>query len=209
MNRTPRLTAVTDATSLATTDAPTRQAVLLLHAKEFRSRRGVSLENWAERVDREYCRRVPEQHRTISAPDLSGITNADVYRKRLRAWDQVIRRFDEGEVRFPSELEEAWIFALEDPYRSACIRELSHRVGCYGAQIRPDGAVGDHSAWGDALESFGSVTVLMGQILADGVIDDRDIEQIADLVPTIDRMQAALETVRRRSQKALAGDASA
>ena len=179
--------------------APTRQAVLFVHAAVFRERTGTSHEAWSERVDAVYCQRVPEQNRQVKAPGLHDRMNPALHQRLLRAWDQKIYRYENGEQHLPAELEEAWVFALDEPFRTDCIRELSQRLGCYGAQIREPGAGGDHTAWGDALGSWGQITVLMGKVLADGRIDEHDREQLRALVPSIRSAQADLETLLRRA----------
>lgn len=181
---------------------PTRQAVLILHADEYRHRAGVSHEHWAELVDAAYCARVPEAHRSVPAPDLGDVSDANHWTKLLRAWDQALRRYESGEQRFPLELEEAWVFALAEPYRSACIREISQRIGCYGARIREPDSVGDHASWGGAMSAWADVTVAMGQVLADGRIDRDDQEHLPELMKHIEHVQADLESLRRHVKQA-------
>lgn len=179
---------------------PTRQAVLIAYAEQQRLRTGMSKEAWAECIDTAYCERVPREQRTLPAPDLAQVTDADDWTKLRRAWDQQIRRYVAGERAFPSELEEAWIAALDEPYRTDCVRELAQRVGLYGALRREPGSTGDGRSWGAVLEGFSQVTQDMAAILDDGRIDDRDMADLPRLVEHVARMQADLESLRLRAE---------
>lgn len=183
--------------------APTRQAVLISYAEQYRLRTGLSHERWAERVDREYCQRVPMRLRNVPAPDLESVEGADEWAKLRRAWDQTLRRYVDGGLKFPVELEEAWVGALEDPWRSDCIRELAERYGLYGAFRRPATAEGDSTSWGTVLRDFARVTEDMAQILADGRIDERDGPELHRLRDDIRRMQGDLESLERQASRVL------
>jgi len=184
-------------------NAPTRSAVLLVHAESYRRRTGVSHEQWCELVDREYCRLVPAAQRSLSAPDLAQVTSADAYVRARRSWDQLIRRLAAGEVRFPADLEEPWVEALGEPWRTQCKRELARRHGLWGAVRHEAGAAGDHQAWGRALHQFGQLTQDVGDVLADGAIDAGDLEQLPDLISTVRAMQADLASLERRALSVL------
>lgn len=179
--------------------APTRTAVLLVHAESYRQRTGLSHEKWCEAVDREYCRAVPESQRSLSAPDLASQTDADRWVKLRRSWDQTVRRLTSGEVRFPADLEEAWVAAMGEPWQTRCKRELAWRHGLWGAVRHGEGAKGDHSAWGRALSDFGDLTKRVGDVLADGVIDGDDLDQLPDLIEISRSMQADLASLQQRA----------
>lgn len=87
--------------------AVTRQAVLIAHADEMRTRTGLSHEEWAERVDTSYCQRIAEKHRRLSAPDLASLSDA------IREFSDVTRTAAvPNDERLTREIDEA-IAALE------------------------------------------------------------------------------------------------
>lgn len=184
-------------------DAPTRTAVLILHAEMYRARHGLSHEHWCEALDAAYCDLVPEQHRACKAPDLRSITDAKTYLRSLRSWDQQVRRWVDGDVRMPVDVEEAWVEALADPYRTACKRELARRMGLWGAIKAEDGPAGDHECWARSLTSFGEITQSMGRILADGCIGPQDEAHLRDLLPQADAMRSHLTSLMERARTVL------
>lgn len=183
--------------------APTRTAVLVLHAEMYRRRHGISHECWCERLDRAYCEMVPADHRAVNAPDLQSETEASPYAKKLRSWDQQVRRMADGEVRMPVDLEEAWCEALEEPYRTDCKRELARRMGMWGAIKAADGAAGDHECWARNLQEFGAITTAMGRILADGCIGPQDEAHLREMIPHADAMRSHLTSLMERSRSVL------
>ncbi|UEX76824.1 hypothetical protein LMH63_12750 [Spiribacter halobius] len=156
-------------------------------------------------MDAAYCARVPERLRHVPAPNLEAVAGAEEWRKLLRAWDQTLRRYAADDLRFPVELEEAWVAALEDPWRSDCIRELAERYGLYGAFRRPATVAGDTASWASVLEDFGLVTRDMAAVLADGRIDQDDASRLPALLRDVQRMQADLESLRQHVQAAAEG----
>ena len=184
-------------------DAPTRTAVLILHAEMYRARHGLSHEHWCEALDAAYCDLVPEQHRAVKAPDLRNITDAKTYLARLRSWDQQVRRWVDGDVRMPVDVEEAWVEALPEPYRTDCKRELARRMGMWGAIKAADGAAGDHECWARNLQEFGAITTAMGRILADGCIGPQDEAHLREMIPHADAMRSHLTSLMERSRSVL------
>ena len=179
---------------------PTLQEVFFVHAREFRARCGIKERPWAERLDAAYCRLVPAEHRSLPAPDLANVTDVTSFEKLRAAWDTYVRRIESGEIRFPVELEEAWLEAMEDPYRTACKRERAQRVGLWGAIRHVEGAIGDHCCFGETVREFGQLTQQMGEILADGSMHSGDAKHLPELTRRIDAMQADLESLKRRAQ---------
>ena len=183
--------------------APTRSAVLCLHAAAYRQRMGVSHEEWCEALDTAYCHLVPADQRSVKAPCLKAITTAKEYVARLRSWDQQVRRWEEGDVRMPVDVEEAWVEALPEPYRSECRRELAQRMGLWGAVRSEAGPAGDYECWSRALHSFSEVTRAMGCILADGEIGPQDAANLEELIAKADAMRSDLTSLIERSRTAI------
>lgn len=177
---------------------PARQQVIYAYASQYRLRRGLSFERWAERVDEAYHQRVPPRHRTLKCmPHLSAVAGADEWEKLRRNLAQNLRRYEAGDQHLPVELEESLVAAMEDPWRSDCIRELAERYGLYGAFRRPATVAGDTASWASVLEDFGLVTRDMASVLADGRIDQDDASRLPALLRDVQRMQADLESLRQ------------
>lgn len=184
---------------------PTRATTLIAHAHTYRIRSGVSHERWAEDVARAYCQLVPEGHRSVPAPDLDGLDSAREYMRQLRAWDQQLRRYADDRNRLPADLEEAWVQALGEPYRTQCLHELAERHGLYAALKGSEGAVGDHECWARTTRRWSELTRLMGRILTQGEIGG-DQESVEALIQEADAMRGDLTSLIERGRSALEQD---
>lgn len=185
-------------------NAPTLVAVLMAYAEENQLRTGMSKEEWAERVDAAYCRMVAEEHRNLPAPDLASVTDdGDAWRKLRRAWDQQIRRYASGNQNFPLELAEAWIEALDEPYRTDCKRERAWRSGLYGAVRHDPTPEGDHDAWADVLAGVSELTRIVCDVLSDGSINENDRQKLPRLIKLTQGLEASTASLRMQAQRVL------
>jgi hypothetical protein len=172
----------------------------------MRRRTGLSHEQWAERIDYEYCRRVPAEQRNLPAPDLCQYQNdAETHSKLRRAWDQTLRRWCSGERHFPMELMWSWIDALDEPWRSDCGREVARSLGFVGAKVSEPSGRGDTMAWGSMMVDFGNLTQDVSHVLADGQIHDGDREHLPDIIKHCQAVRADAATLEERARAVLNG----
>jgi len=92
---------------------------------------------------------------------------------------QVLRRYMDGTLKtLPADLEDAWVLALPEPYRSECEQALARRRGRLSV-VLPDVAAGeDAAALSEVMTQTGEVCAAWGRAVADGRIDARERDNI-------------------------------
>lgn len=144
-----------------------------------------------------------ERYLGMTAPDVRTVPfrlgEGDELIKAMRNNAQILRRYMDGSVKvLPADLEDAWLLALPDPYRSECERDLAARrgrltmraLGCDG----PARAVGV----GELAMEFGQLLEALAPALADGVINQTDLPFARRILSESDDLISAVVTVRRQ-----------
>lgn len=125
---------------------------------------GMTVRTYATDVARIYGNRTELACRTIDFHE-----TRDPYADE-RANAQIVQRFIDGRARMPTEIEEALVLALPDPFRGECKRELAGRYGDLAAPI----PVADDSApmadTGKLMEECGTAIVELAQSFKDGIV---------------------------------------
>jgi len=153
-----------------------------------------SMETFAAGVVELYEKRVALRARTIRFH-----TGGDAYRD-MRANAQILRRYmdDEVSARLPVDLEESWVLALPEPYREDCISALAARYGRL-APVAPEasarGPVGD---LGRLMREVGEYVEALAPALADGVLDEGDLELIPGIRKELRDVQRELAAMEAR-----------
>lgn len=125
-----------------------------------------------------------------------------------RANDQLVGRILNGAVRFPCDLEEAWVQALPDIWRQSLVLSLARRYGLLGASLPPlpTAAADDQMRPVSALlAEVGRAVQSLAPILADGRIDAGDAAQIPDALRKVQDLQALCATISHALLQALPG----
>lgn len=131
-------------------------------------------------TDASFAQTVAETYMAMVAPaervvDFHAGTDADAVEKAQRANAQLISRFRNGTVKLPVDLEEAWVSAMPSPWGEECARELAQRYGFMGArmpELQPHAGMLNASRM--SIE-FGNTIGALAQVMADGVVDGRDV----------------------------------
>lgn len=183
-----------------------RQDVLRYYRDRALSETSTTSEDFAGKVAVAYQRLVPEHARTLDwpVPDDAG-TYRD-YALALGRLEKRIKRYVDGEVNLPVEIEEAWVEALPGPYFERCKAELARRYG-YMPALAPDAdPVADGVAVSRVLIEVGQMTQALATALADGRMTADDFNGPTDILGEIDQAAAAVASVRARVVEVLSDD---
>jgi hypothetical protein len=114
----------------------------------------------------------------------------------LRANAQLLFRQIDGVVRLASEIEEALVLALPEPFRGACLRELAARYGLLAASQPAEQPAGQVSQLGGLSREFGEALQALSKTMDDARLDHADALHAAEVVAQLDDLIAAATTVR-------------
>ena len=153
------------------------------------------------RVAEKYLATVPVLDRVTKFVAVDGNVNA-MARAKVRNGEQAMR-YIKGDIKFPCDLEEAWIDALPDPWRRDLIRELAQRVGLLGAR-NTDLSPAEHLAsLADVLADSGRTAQALAPIFADGRVTREDAPHCQRALVEIARAIADLTSLQAQVQGAL------
>jgi hypothetical protein len=111
---------------------------------------------------------------------------------------QQLQRYMDGTIKvLPADLEDAWVLALPEPFRSECERELAARRGRYSERRMEQTEGGQAVGIGHILAEFGQLMEALGPALADGQITDADLPHAKRILAESDDVITALLSVRR------------
>lgn len=167
---------------------PTRQACLAEHTHRYLKRTGASIGQFVEALAAAYERLVPVGHRIsgiVADYDPNDATGYVDWHNRLR---KRVERWLSGDTHAQIDVEDVWLEALPEPYRTRCIHDLSDRWGVLPV-ARPDGRPPPVHL-GDATRETGEAVSASGAILADGRITRDDLPQLDDAIREADEAAA-------------------
>jgi hypothetical protein len=156
-----------------------------------------------------FAAQVAENYMALIAPNdrvIDFYEQAGTMKSLLRAEKRngcIVDRLIKGVVRFPDDLEEAWIDALPDPYRCALVRELAARYGLSGARLPAASSLQAVVNLADVLHDAGELAKALAPACADGRITMEDAPHIAVSLAQIDRSIDDLLTLKNQLSDAL------
>lgn len=117
---------------------------------------------------------VAERYIATTAPDVRQVKFRIGSEDDARHNAQILRRYMDGTLKtLPADLEDAWVLALPEPYRSACENDLARRRGRLSV-VMPECAEGeDAAAMSQVMTHAGAMCAAWGRSLEDGRIDPR------------------------------------
>lgn len=148
----------------------TRAELILRYVQSLLRETRVSMESFAADVVEQYHGRTPGGARTIRFHG-----GGDAY-KDMRANAQLLRRFLEGEVRLPVDLEEAVVMALPDSRRRQLLAALAARYGLLAVR-NPNTQrrfEDDTAALAGLFKEAGEAGAALAPMLADGRFGPED-----------------------------------
>lgn len=164
---------------------PTRQSVLVSHARQQMSETGLAIQKFTERLVDQYVSMVPESSRKapLRTPLLSG--DVDGYYKTQGNNTKAVQRYLDFTVSMPCELEEAWVSALDTPYRDRCIFDLCSRHNVLPVLITGEATI---AALADFMRNEAAAIEAMAPIFCDGLINEKDREYAPDAIRELRRV---------------------
>ena len=162
----------------------------------------LTLGAFGSRVAAEYIARVALHERTMefhAGATVESAARAD------KANGQLVGRIINGVVKFPADLEEAWVAALPASAQAELVRELAARYGLLAARLpAADGdACRQMEGFGRLSKEFGRSVQSLASIYADGQCDAGDLAHIPAAVAALDETIAAAISVRAQLLKVL------
>jgi hypothetical protein len=130
-----------------------------------------------------FAMRVAERYLAITAPDVRQVKlrlgeGADLIRA-MENNGQVLRRYMDGTVKvLPADLEDAWVMALPEPYRSDCERDLARRRGRYSVEVPAADASGDCASIGKVISESGELCSEWGRAIANQELTASELHRI-------------------------------
>ena len=112
----------------------TRALVIHAHVQAALKHSGLDEADFADDVAALYQARTPLHARVIEfRPHQRGVNPYDVRRANAQLLFRMLK--PEGGVRLPSDVEEAVVLTLPEPYRAECLAELAARYGLLAAPL--------------------------------------------------------------------------
>jgi hypothetical protein len=180
---------------------PPRQAVIYAFTRRMLDETALDATTFAMAVAERYV--------AATAPDVRQVKlrtgEGPELLKAMENNGQVLRRYMDGTVKtLPADLEDAWVLALPEPYRSDCERELAKRRGRLSFEVL--------EGPGEAADSIGAVFTEAGQLctawgkaIANGEISQAELIEL--LNESDDVILAVMRFRHYAQQRAAAGGA--
>lgn len=167
----------------------TRAGCIVHHANLALRKSALTMKAYGQAVADLYMQRTPLHARTLEFH-----VSADPYADE-EANAQIVKRVVNAIVRMPTDLEEALVLALPEPFRTACLNDLAARLGLLAAP-RP-AAEGAHQVvhLGDLLRDAGETLTALAPMFKDGRIDAHDAPLAKRALQCIGETQALLVTI--------------
>lgn len=161
----------------ATHFLPPRQSVVYGYTRRMLDETATNANSFAMAVAEHYLATVAPDVRTVPFK----LGEGDALIASLKANGQTLRRYMDGTVKaLPADLEDAWITALPEPYRSDCERDLARRRGRYSVALPESLSVAEFASMAKVMQEAGELCAAWGQALGDGRLCDADHHQIND-----------------------------
>lgn len=146
----------------------TRSETIFRHTRAMIASGQISWKTFLSRVAERYCRQTPALVRCIQFR-FETEDDLDANVKKLRRLEEQPLK-----LRMPLDLEEAWVQELLEPYKSACLADLSLRFGLLPAALPQACAMADSRRYADYMGAAAGPIPLIAMMLANGTIDPDD-----------------------------------
>jgi hypothetical protein len=149
---------------------------------------------------------VAEIYISQTAPDVRHVpfTLSDDLGHSMKNNAQTLRRYMDGTVKvLPADLEDAWLMALPEPYRSNCERDLARRRGLLPIKVGDvDAPAGQVASVATLTKEFGDLLCALAPALhegaftaADRVYAKRIINEADDVITAVVSMRRAIASI--------------
>lgn len=173
---------------------PPRQSVVYGYTRRMLDATAMNVQSFAMDVAARYCAQTAPDVRTVALK----LGEGDALATAMRANAQVLRRYMDGTVKtLPADLEDAWVQALPEPYRSECERDLAARRGRYSMPMLEEGEGADAVGISKLMMEMGRLCEVLAPAMADGVLDEADRPHAAKILAKSTDVIAAVLTIQR------------
>lgn len=176
-----------------------RAQVLFRYTTEAIRNSGLDDKSFAAEVAEKYMATVAPPERIIAfhvGTDTATIDQANNRNAKL------IERFRNGTVKLPADLEEAWVAALPEPWRTDCARELARRYGFMGAKT-PAGDAGSVLSTARMCIELGESLQAMAEVSPTGAADGCPLPALRKALKEMQDLQAEVATLMAGLQQAI------
>jgi hypothetical protein len=179
---------------------PPRQSVIYGYTRRMLDETATNANSFAMAVAELYLARVAPDQRQVKFR----LGDGDDLLAAMRNNGQILRRYMDGTLKvLPADLEEAWIIALPDAYRSECERELGRRRSFYPVRVLEPTAGAEAAGMAQLATEVGQLFEALSHALADGRVDEQDLPHVGRILDETDDVIAAVLAIRRRFQSLL------
>lgn len=159
---------------------PPRQSVLIGYTRRMLDETATNANSFAMAVAERYLAMVAPDVRTVPLR----LGEGDELFAAMKANGQTLRRYMDGTVKaLPADLEDAWVLALPEPYRSECERDLAKRRGRFSFEVAAHLTGGEFTSIAKVMSETGELVAAWGAALADGELsidEERRIQNEGD-----------------------------
>ena len=174
---------------------PPRQAVLFAYTRRMLDETATNANTFAMALAELYLQRTAPDVRTVPFK----LGEGDALLAAMKANGQTLRRYMDGTVKvLPADLEDAWVLALPEPYRSDCERDLAQRRGRCSIALPEAGEAGEVTSLGHLAAEFGQLLEALAPALADGRLCEADLPHARKILNESDDLIAAVLSLRRQ-----------
>lgn len=154
---------------------PPRQSVIYGYTRRMLDETATNANTFAMVLAEQYLATVAPDVRTV--PFRLG--EGDELLKAMKNNAQILRRYMDCTVKvLPTDLEDAWVMALPEPYRSECERDLARRRGRFSIALADSMSGEEFASIGDVLTQAGELCTEWGKALADGTLTEAEAHRI-------------------------------
>lgn len=157
--------------------------------------------SFAQAVADAYMARVAPEERIVQFHVGTDVASIDKAQSRNA---KIIERFRNGTVKLPADLEESWVAALPDPWRTDCARELAQRYGFMGAFQPVSGPLSQLLSTARLSIEFGETIQALASVQADGRIDAGDVSGLRRALKEARDLAAEVASAEASITRALA-----
>lgn len=146
---------------------PPRSAVVFAYTRRMLDSTAMCVRKFSTALAEQYMALVAPDMRTV--PFRWGVTMDDLIKAECHN-AQIVGRYMDGTVKvLPADLEDAWLLALPEPFRSDCERDLARRRGRMSFEI-PYLGTPEADAIAPVLTESGELFAKWGRAMADNTL---------------------------------------
>ncbi len=183
---------------------PRRQSIIYAVTERMLRETGSNRRSFAMSVAEKYLQITPEDDRTHAFRITSGGKAEDDKKHN----GQILGRYLDGTLKvLPADLEDAWVLALPEPYRSDCERDLAIRRGLLAIAM-PEGGFSVASVT-EVFGEYAQLVQALAPALADGRLGPEDRKHAAGIKREGHDVIAAILGLMREVDRSVYGEAEA